>query len=69
MAKAIKSSDGVNPGSTDLALRICACTGMGLTVCRERMAAFGDDARLIELLDSKDTPTLEALLNPSNKAV
>jgi hypothetical protein len=50
----------------DLALRICARTGMGLTICRERMA--GNEDKLAELLASNDTPGILALLEPSNKA-
>lgn len=51
---------------SDLALRICARTGMGLTVCRERMA--GNEEKLSQLLDANDMAGVVALLEPSNKA-
>jgi hypothetical protein len=50
----------------DLALQICARTGMGLTICRERMA--GNEEKLAELLAANDIPGIVALLEPSNKA-
>jgi hypothetical protein len=50
----------------DLAFRICARTGMGLTICRERMK--GNEDTLESLLVSNDIPALMAILEPSNKA-
>jgi hypothetical protein len=54
------------PITPDLALQICSRTGMGLTICRERMA--GNEDKLKELLDANDIPGVLALLEPSNKA-
>jgi hypothetical protein len=51
---------------SDLAFRICARTGMGLTVCRERMK--GNEETLESLLMSNDIATIMAILEPSNKA-
>jgi hypothetical protein len=51
---------------SDLAFRICARTGMGLTICRERMA--GNEDVLESLLVSNDIPAIMAILEPSNKA-
>jgi hypothetical protein len=50
----------------DLALRICARIGMGLTICRERMA--GNEEALERLLAENDVAGVAALLEPSNKA-
>jgi hypothetical protein len=51
---------------SDLAFRICSRTGMGLTICRERMA--GNEEVLEELLSKNEIASIVAILEPSNKA-
>jgi hypothetical protein len=51
---------------SDLAFRICARTGMGLTICRERMK--GNEDVLESLLVSNEIASIMAILEPSNKA-
>ena len=51
---------------SDLAFRICARTGMGLTICRERMA--GNEDVLEQLLSKNEIASIMAILEPSNNA-
>jgi hypothetical protein len=51
---------------SDLAFRICARTGMGLTICRERMK--GNEDTLEQLLAKNEIASIMAILEPSNKA-
>lgn len=51
---------------SDLAFRICARTGMGLTICRERMK--GNEDVLEQLLSKNEIASIMAILEPSNKA-
>lgn len=51
---------------SDLALRICARTGMGLTICRERMK--GNEEVLENLLSKNEIASIMAILDPINKA-
>jgi hypothetical protein len=51
-----------------LVSHICARTGMGMILLKQRIEAFADNSTLTELLEANDMPSIIALLKPSNKA-
>jgi hypothetical protein len=51
-----------------LVSHICARTGMGMLLLKQRIEAFADNSKLTELLEANDMPSIIDLLEPSNKA-